>query len=63
MATAVTTIILVALYFLPSFVAWRRQNHVAAIIAINLIFGWTVIGYAVALIMALWSNNRKPAAV
>jgi hypothetical protein len=38
-----------AVYFLPSFLGWNKPNS-AAIIALNLLLGWTVIGWVVALV-------------
>lgn len=41
-------------YFVPSFIAWRRDHHQApAIIFINVFLGWTGIGWIVASAMAL----------
>lgn len=40
-------------YFLPSFVAWRRGHHNGNTIGIiNIFLGWTFIGWVVALAMA-----------
>jgi hypothetical protein len=44
--------ICIALYFLPSIVG-RNKRNVAAIFLLNLLVGWTVIGWIVALIWAL----------
>ena len=57
-----TILILAVLYFVPTFVAWGRKNHTSAIFALNLFFGWTVIGWVIALVMALWSNHAAPPA-
>ena len=53
-----------AIYFVPTFVAWRRKNHTAAIFALNLLFGWTLLGWVAALVMALYAKpkNGKEAA-
>ncbi|HUV71090.1 MAG TPA: superinfection immunity protein [Terracidiphilus sp.] len=49
-------IFLIALYFLPAIVAAARHTHNAtAILLLNLFFGWTVIGWCVALLMAICS--------
>jgi len=60
----VTTLsILLALYFLPAFIAsLRRKNQAGAIVALNLFLGWTLIGWVVALVMALWNDPQKSAA-
>jgi uncharacterized membrane protein YqaE (UPF0057 family) len=57
MSTAILIILSLALYFLPSVVAWRRRNHTAAIFALNLFLGWTLVGWVAALVLALWQNN------
>ncbi len=42
------------LYFVPSFIAFgRRHPHRLAILLVNLIFGWTLIGWVGTLIWAL----------
>lgn len=47
------TIGLVFLYFVPMFVAWLRHHHQFGPIAIvNVLLGWTFIGWVVALAMA-----------
>ena len=45
-------LIWVILYFLPSIIGWQKRNA-AAIVVVNLLFGWTVIGWIVALVWAL----------
>ena len=51
-----------ALYFLPSIVAIRRNSpHTAAAIIINFFFGATLIGWVVALILA--TKRPQPAVV
>ncbi len=45
-----------AVYFLPSFVAWKKQRQ-DAIIVLNLLLGWTVRGWIGALI---WAMCEKP---
>jgi len=60
MTTFLTIAFFAGLYFLPTIVAWNRRNHAAAIFALNLFLGWTLIGWVVALVMALWQNNSKP---
>lgn len=45
-------------YFLPAFIAFRRQHHNrGAILAVNLLLGWSFIGWVVALI---WSLTSPP---
>lgn len=46
-----------ALYFLPFLIAWRRgHRNETPIGLVNLIFGWTVIGWIVALIWSTTDN-------
>lgn len=45
-----------ALYFLPAIVAAARHTHnTAGILLVNLFLGWTVVGWFIALLMALFS--------
>jgi len=47
-----------AFYFLPSVIANQREtNHLGTIFLINLVFGWTVLGWIAALI---WAIVEKP---
>ena len=40
------------LYVLPTMLAWKRQRHRRwTITAINLLLGWTIIGWIVAMVM------------
>ena len=51
---AVVLIVLAALYFAPSVVAVLRRHHNAlAIFAVNLLLGWTFLGWVAALVWAL----------
>lgn len=44
---------LVALYLLPTIVAWRRGHHnTAAIFVLNIALGWTFIGWIAAMVWA-----------
>lgn len=46
-------VIVLALYFLPSiFAHGRKHPQVAAILVLNLVAGWTVVGWMVALVWA-----------
>jgi Superinfection immunity protein len=54
MAGIMLLVILLVLYFVPSLVAWGREHHqVAAIVALNLLLGWTFVGWVIALVWAL----------
>jgi len=47
-------------YFLPSIIAMARGHHNAvAIFLTNLIFGWTVIGWLIALIWSTTATGRR----
>jgi hypothetical protein len=48
------------LYFLPSFVGWRKRSS-GAIAILNLLLGWTFIGWVVALVWAM--TAEQPVAV
>jgi hypothetical protein len=51
---------LAALHFAPTFIAvWRKHPRRIAIFVINLLFGWTILGWIVALVWAL-SPPRAP---
>ena len=50
-------ILLIALYFLPSIIGYNHRNS-GSIIILNLLLGWTLIGWIVALIWAI-SNDKK----
>jgi hypothetical protein len=41
----------VLLYFIPTIIGWKKRNAVA-IIAVNILLGWTVIGWLAALVWA-----------
>lgn len=45
-------IILSAFYVLPTIIGWKKRNAVA-ICALNLLLGWTFVGWVVALVWAL----------
>jgi hypothetical protein len=46
----------VAFYFLPAIIAAVRHTHNASgILLLNLLLGWTVVGWCVALLMAICS--------
>ncbi len=47
------------LYFLPVIIAAVRHTHNSgSILLINLFFGWTFIGWCIALVMAIGSAPR-----
>lgn len=49
----------VVAYFVPAITAWYRSHHnTTAITAVNLLLGWTVVGWLGAFI---WALTRPPA--
>lgn len=48
-----------ALYFLPTFMA--RKGRKGSVFVLNLFVGWTVIGWGIALFMAVRSKEEKVA--
>ena len=53
-------IISLTVYFLPSLIATERGHHnIAAIFALNLLLGWTILGWIGAVI---WSLTSLPPA-
>lgn len=51
-------------YFVPTIVAGARRHHnQGAIFALNLLLGWTVIGWIAALVWALTAVTPRPAPV
>lgn len=53
-------ILVLVLYFLPTFIAWKGKAAPAMIIfLLNLFLGWTVIGWLFALFMSLINTTIK----
>jgi len=51
---------LIGLYFLPSFVALvRRAKSVTIIVFLNFVFGWTIIGWLIALAWSMKDEVKK----
>jgi len=50
-----------ALYFLPTIVGNTKSN-IGAIFMLNLLLGWTLIGWVVALVWAMTNDDKKQAA-
>lgn len=51
-----------AFYFVPSMIAWvRKHRSLPAIIALNILLGWTGIGWIGAFVWSLsWPGHDKP---
>lgn len=55
--------IVVALYFLPLIIAaWRNMPNAVAISVLNVVAGWTFVGWVVALVWACLDKPNKEAA-
>lgn len=58
MIRIVLAVIALAVYFVPSFIAVNRnKRNKNAIFALNLLLGWTFVGWVVALV---WSLMQDP---
>lgn len=52
------SIILAAIYFLPTFIAYRRNHHNRVpILVINVFFGWSLVGWVACLAWSLTSRH------
>jgi len=52
----------IAIYLVPTVVALvRKPPHLTAAIVVNLFLGWTLIGWVVALVLAVQSTRKTPA--
>lgn len=48
------------IYMLPTFIAGvRHQKHTGAICALNILLGWTLLGWVGALVWSLLDNTRE----
>ncbi len=56
-ATLIIVGTLNALYFLPSIIARKKTNDFKVML-VNLFFGWTFIGWVIALVMATNSSDK-----
>jgi apolipoprotein N-acyltransferase len=54
----IVTVIAVAVYLIPTIIAYQRKHHYRRIIlGINVIFGLTGLGYLVAFVWAVWPKE------
>lgn len=51
--------VLLALSFLPTLIAWQGGKKVLTVFLINLFFGWSILGWLVALILAICSEKKE----
>jgi hypothetical protein len=56
-------IILACAYFVPSLIALARRNNFPAVFALNLLLGWTFVGWVVALVWSLTATPRWAGAI
>lgn len=45
--------LIAAAYFLPTLIAWGRHHRTGSVFLVNLLVGWSLIGWIAALLMAL----------
>jgi uncharacterized membrane protein YqaE (UPF0057 family) len=54
-------VLLAVLYFVPGIIAQRRGHHnTTAIVALNVLLGWTFIGWVGALVWACTTVKNQP---
>lgn len=59
MSAIILVIAAICTYLVPSFIAaCRHHNNEAAIVALNILLGWTFVGWVVALVWALTDSTR-----
>ena len=51
-------IAMLAIYFVPSIVAWGKPQF-GAVFLLNLLLGWSLIGWIVALLWALYRDDAR----
>jgi hypothetical protein len=60
MSFSIVLLVCIALYMLPSFIAYRRDcPNKLAILLVNIFLGWTFVGWFGALIWSVLSFTRK----
>lgn len=58
-STTALIILMVAVYLLPTILGLTMKTpHTASVAVINVFLGWTLIGWVVALAMAVRNNDR-----
>ncbi len=53
MTTFATGVVLSLIYFFPTIIAAARNRQVASILTLNLLLGWTLIGWIICLVWSL----------
>lgn len=52
-------IIFMALYLIPTWIAWARHHNVGGVAIVNVLLGWSVIGWVIALVMACGNTRQQ----
>lgn len=52
-------LIAVGIYFIPFIIAWFRDHNINGIFLVNLLAGWTLIGWIIALAMACSEKRNQ----
>ena len=61
LASGIIGLLLLALYFLPALVAKLRAHHQrGAILALNILLGWTLLGWVIAFVWAVTAVRAAP---
>ena len=61
MIRAALAIVALALYCVPSFIAvTKNKRNKNAIVALNVLLGWTFVGWVVALVWSLMHEDADP---
>lgn len=59
-----SVLVIIILYFIPSVVAGARKHpSAAAILALNILLGWTMLGWVIALIWSFTTPVNMPVKV
>jgi hypothetical protein len=59
LAGAIFLVALIALHFAPTYIAlYRKHVQANAIATLNVLGGWTIVGWVVAMVWALTANTR-----
>jgi hypothetical protein len=60
---ALGVIVIIALiaagYFLPTLIAWGRHHRTGSVFLVNLLVGWSLIGWIVSLVMAVGQKEQR----
>ena len=58
MVTSLGFASVLVVYFFPTIVAMLRSHNPGGVFIVNLLLGWTLVGWCVALVMACGANRR-----